>query len=65
MFPSGPASGNWGVAYTGISLRDYFAAHAMHDVFSHFNWTEESISNAAMLCYEAADAMIKAREPKS
>lgn len=45
----------------GMSLRDYFAAKAMGDVFGHFNWTTDSIEKAAACSYQIADAMLKER----
>lgn len=45
----------------GMSLRDYFAAQAMADVYSHFDWMGDSINKAAALSYAIADAMIKER----
>lgn len=45
----------------GMSLRDYFAAHAMGDVFPHFNWESHNIAASAARCYQIADALLKAR----
>ena len=75
-FPSGPASGNWGVAFVGMSLRDYFAAKVMHSELLSSGSFEgpaaalaESAANAgqtieeriAVLSYRMADAMLKER----
>jgi len=53
------------VVYTGLSLRDYFAAKVMAkvmpDTVSPLSY-EEHIKNAAEWSYKMADAMIKARE---
>lgn len=62
-FPSGPASGNWGVAFTGLSLRDYFAAQALTlggEWFYGYGGTDHEA--IAVTCYQLADAMLKARE---
>ena len=42
----------------GMSLRDYFAAHAMQLCFEHCTNDE----NAAKAAYKAADAMLEARK---
>lgn len=49
--------------YTGMTLRDYFAAMAMQSYLSgpHFDggWTDEEIASWS---YKTADAMLRARE---
>ena len=45
----------------GMSLRDYFAAKAMHVLLSK-NMNELDQKIAAQWCYSAADAMIEARK---
>jgi hypothetical protein len=42
-----------------VSLRDYFAAHAINEVGWYNN-----INQSAIMAYEIADAMIKARGAK-
>ena len=44
----------------GMTLRDYFAAMAINEVGWH-----NDIKKSAAMCYEIADAMIKAKEAKS
>jgi hypothetical protein len=55
----------------GMTLRDYFAAKAMHyylstvqedDISVDGAWTHIAVSDAAQHAYMMADAMIKARE---
>jgi hypothetical protein len=43
----------------GMSIRDYFAAHAINEVGWYNN-----INQSAIMAYEIADAMLKAREGK-
>jgi hypothetical protein len=43
----------------GMSLRDYFAAKAINEVGWYNN-----INQSAIMAYEIADAMLKAREAK-
>jgi hypothetical protein len=45
--------------YTGMTLRDYFAAKAMK---TYSNDTEELMLENAIHAYKQADAMLKARE---
>lgn len=49
----------------GMTLRDYFAAKAMHEI-GWWNDKEDgsAIINGATFCYKIADAMLKAREAK-
>jgi hypothetical protein len=50
-------------AYDGMTLRDYFAAKAMHGILrnnqGNRGWSDDMCAEAA---YEIADAMLKARE---
>lgn len=61
----------------GLEIRDYFAAKAMGGLFAGNPWTEDDFNDSesvgelrktldevARLCYEAADAMVRARKPK-
>lgn len=57
-FPSGPASGNWGVAHLGMTLRDYFAGQAIV-IFEQEAYTHPE--KAAAWAYNLADAMLKER----
>jgi len=45
--------------FTGMTLRDYFAAHAINKVAWY-----ENMDNSATMAYLIADAMLKAREAK-
>ena len=48
---------------SGISIRDYFAAKAMPKAIQEMNDAESyDINDAAILAYQYADAMLKARE---
>lgn len=49
-----------GSAHTGMSLRDYFAAHALAGILAR-DPMGASIEWHAILAYEAADAMLKRR----
>lgn len=46
--------------WPGMSIRDYFAAHAMQGLILHW-----AAKESAELAYECADAMLKARESRS
>jgi hypothetical protein len=59
------------LSHQGLSLRDYFAARALHvlpaftrvmDLHGDGLLDEESAANMATNCYALADAMLKARE---
>ena len=49
----------------GMSIRDYFAAAALHGLLSSIQpnqlWSGDDV---AVTCYRTADAMIRAREAK-
>jgi hypothetical protein len=47
--------------FDGMSLRDYFATHAMQG-FMGSSWNVKSFEEMATKAYELADAMMKARE---
>ena len=52
---------------TGMTLRDYFAAKAMHGMagsrrYCEVGWDQADMASQA---YEIADAMLKAREVKN
>jgi hypothetical protein len=48
----------------GMTLRDYFAAHAMQSMFARNKQRElvVPLDECAKVAYEWADAMLKARE---
>jgi hypothetical protein len=46
----------------GMTLRDYFAAKAMHGYLSDYEWhSEVSLQDTAVAAYRMADEMLKAR----
>ena len=47
--------------YTGMTLRDYFAAKAMQGILASFTSSQPDIAIAAKASYKYADAMLKAR----
>ena len=49
-------------AHAGMTLRDYFAAKAMHVLLSHPEFDEDVDDTIATASYHIADAMLKARE---
>ena len=52
--------------FTGMTLRDYFAAKAMQGLFASWgNHDAEGFADIASDAYLAADAMLKAREVQS
>lgn len=56
--------GKWNqTTESGMSLRDYFAAASMQAIAPQLA-AELGMIDFAKLCYEAADAMLKAREEK-
>ncbi len=62
--PAFPHTTQWdgitpAINYHGISMRDYFAAKAINEVGWYNN-----INQSAIMAYEIADAMLKAREAK-
>ncbi len=52
-------SGEWASGQTGMSLRDWFAGMAMHQIFVTGGWSE--YKNVAREAYVIADAMIAER----
>lgn len=52
--------GEWAVGQSGMSLRDYFAAKAMHEILVGGGWSDYAI--LAKEAYEIADAMLEQRE---
>ena len=51
-----------GMAFQGMTLRDYFAARAMEGLVSQLNLYHVSVDEVAELSYRQADAMLKERE---
>ena len=47
--------------HEGMSLRDYFAASVLPEVYSNAK-TDESLRQIADQCYSVADAMLEARK---
>jgi len=49
---------------SGITMRDYFAAKAMQGLIHHFDFGtfRDDPERLALWAYDAADAMMKARE---
>ena len=52
--------------HEGMTLRDYFAAKAMQGLVHHFDFGtfRDDPMRLALWSYDAADAMMKAREQK-
>ena len=52
------------VGQLGMELRDYFAAKAMQGLIAHFDFDrfKDDPLRVARWAYDAADAMMKARE---
>jgi len=52
-----------GMHFTGMTLRDYFAAKAMQAMIKYGPWSDYvDMEQIAKLAYQQADAMMKARE---
>ena len=61
--PAFPYFGHTGWSHSeGMRLRDYFAAKAMQALLGHEESTLQNDAEVAELCYQMADAMLKARE---
>lgn len=58
-FPLQSIGPDFAPGYSGMTLRDYFAANAMQSLAMH---EEYPPLRAALTAYEYADAMLKARE---
>ena len=59
-FPS-PDCGH-GSPYTGMTLRDYFAAKAMQSMLPAYGSIPYPMDNLSTQAYAQADSMLKARE---
>jgi hypothetical protein len=51
-----------GMAFQGMTLRDYFAAQAMQGLGSQLSIYSVTVDEVAELSYRQADAMLKERE---
>ena len=62
--PAFPQRTNLTLSYSGMTLRDYFAAKAMQGLIAQSAGTAlgSSVEIAAKYAYAAANAMLKARE---
>ena len=63
-FPTLFIEPDYGSGYAGMNLRDYFAAAALQGLLASPAEAEFGVSHFATAAYEAADAMLKAREAK-
>jgi len=66
VFPQPQTYGEWADGspwFEGLSLRDYFAAKSLQAI-RNADWHEDMVTanDAAILAYQDADAMLKARE---
>lgn len=59
--PAFPQQTDLKLSYTGMTLRDYFAAKALQGLLSNRN-AEAAIDEFAEKSYRMADAMLKARQ---
>ena len=67
--PAFPHTTQWdgitpAINHNGISIRDYFAAAALQGLMAQYDPEDELEHHIAKWSYEAADAMLKAREAK-
>jgi len=61
-FPNEGFNG-WGEPFQGMALRDYFAAAALPTAIQEMNDAESfNVNDAAIVAYQYADAMMKARQ---
>ena len=61
--PAFPQRTDLRLSYTGMALRDYFAAAALPMAIQEMNEAESfNINDAAIVAYQYADAMMKARQ---
>jgi hypothetical protein len=60
--PAFPQPTGINLFYSGMTLRDYFAAKAMQGMLAACTgWSEAGIERLAKCSYSTADAMLKAR----
>lgn len=62
--PTGGPAFPWGTVYSGMTLRDYFAAKAIVGHLADGGWKcdQSHFDDVAEGAYRLADAMLKARE---
>jgi hypothetical protein len=60
--PAFPQQTNSLLSYSGMTLRDYFAAKAIQCICANSSWENWSNERLASEAYDFADAMLKARE---
>jgi len=63
--PAFPVAFKWGEdlkEYNGMTLRDYFAVHAMQSMNTREDYIDAPADVIALDSYALADAMLKARE---
>jgi len=63
-FPTLFIEPNYGSGYAGMTMRDYFAAAALQGLMAKMEPENQLEHHIAKWSYEAADAMLKAREAK-
>ena len=63
-FPNVPPDSQYSKWDMGMTLRDYFAAAALHVQANQFIDPHEHRELLAQECYDIADAMLKVREVK-
>ena len=61
--PAFPQPTGINLFYSGMTLRDYFAAKAMQTYMNNEVWNPNTYKDAAEKSYRVADAMLKARQP--
>ena len=59
--PAFPQQTDLKLSYTGMTLRDYFAAKAMQGLVENANWRGMPEDALAKEAYKLADEMLKAR----
>ena len=60
--PAFPVTSDQFGHYSGMSLRDYFAAKAMQGMLANHNYDVWSWDQTCEACYKAADTMLKVRQ---
>lgn len=59
--PAFPIRATENIVYTGMNLRDYFAAKAMQSLIAVYKDDKSIVSEYTQRAYEIADAMLKER----
>ena len=62
--PAFPQSREFGDFFTGMTLRDYFAAKAMQGLLSNVEADDIATHRLTLVCYHIADEMLKARNDR-